>query len=208
MTTRAEQRDQTRAAILQAAIEALSEGGSKNAGLIGIGRRAGVTHSTVLYHFGSAHELQRAVLNERDNIFFREVVGEQWTEGPLAALLNFRANAQFSVDHPELAKLFVILEAEHCDRNQPLHDFFSDRRRAVHDLLVAMMRGAIEAGEIRADFDLDAKADELIAFQMGAQIMWAADPDRIDLIAMFERYADDLRAELVPARRARRRPPA
>lgn len=206
MTTRAEQRQQTRQRILRAAIEALAEGGSKSAGLIGIGKRAGVTHSTVLYHFGSAHELQKAVLNERDLLFFREVVGGEWTAGPLAALLNLEANAGFTVKYPQLARLFVILEAENCDQGQPLHQYFVDRRRAVHDVLLAIMQAAIDAGEIRADVDLDAKADEMIAFQMGAQIMWASDPEKFDLMGMYRRYADDLRRELVPPRRRRTRP--
>jgi hypothetical protein len=150
----------------------------------------------VLYHFGSAHELQIAVLNERDRRFIEEVVGESWTDGPLAALLNLPANARFSMDHPEMAKLFAVLEAENCDPGQPLHQYFLDRRRTVRDLLVAMMQGALELGQIRSGIDHRSKADEIIAFQTGAQIMWALDPEQVDLLAMYTAYTEQLRRDL------------
>ena len=196
MGSRADQKQQTRQAILRAAAEALAEGGVKNASLVGIGKRAGVAHTTVLYHFGSVHELLVAVLKERDRLFLEQFVGESWTGGGFAALLNLPANGRFCVDNPELTKLFTVLLVENFDPSQPLHDYFLARQRLTRDINVAMMRAAIEAGDMRDDVDVEAKADEILSFQTGAQIMWALDPEHCDLVQMYEAYTEGLRADL------------
>src|SRR4051794_29733888 len=63
------QGEQTKQAILDAALELYAETGFRGTGLIAIGERAGVTHATVLYHYGSSHELLMAVLEERERRF-------------------------------------------------------------------------------------------------------------------------------------------
>ncbi len=201
-STRAEQKARTRQAILDAAAEAYAESGS-GAGIITIAERAGVHHSTVLFHFGTVHGLQMAVLQERDRHFFAENVGEEWTGGGWAALLNLPAVARWALAHPHLAKLFCVLEVENADAAQPLHDYFLGRQRVIHDLLVAMMEGAVADGDMREDVDLGAKADEIIAFQTGAHVMWALDPERVQLLDLFESYTGNLRAELSRPRRKR-----
>jgi AcrR family transcriptional regulator len=52
--SRKEQGEQTRRAIVQAAVELYAEAGVRGTGLIDIGERAGVSHATIFYHFGSS----------------------------------------------------------------------------------------------------------------------------------------------------------
>ena len=67
--SRKEQGELTRRAIVQAAVELYAEAGVRGTGLMAIGDRAGVSHATVLYHFGSSMGLLLAVLAERDRCF-------------------------------------------------------------------------------------------------------------------------------------------
>jgi AcrR family transcriptional regulator len=64
--------EETRRAILEAAIALYAKGGFRGTGLAAIGQSAGVTHAGVLYHFGSVQKLLQAVIDERDRRFWRE----------------------------------------------------------------------------------------------------------------------------------------
>jgi AcrR family transcriptional regulator len=180
-----------RRAILDAALELYSRGGFRGTGLAAIGERVGISHAAVLYHFGSAVNLLRAVLEERDRR-----VGEHlapiFAGGGLAALRRLPEIARVNLDNPGLARLHTVLQAENLDADAEVHDFFLMRRRSVHAMLLELLRTGQRCGEIRRDIDPGHKADEIIAFMEGAQIQQLLDPKRTDLEALYESYTQAL----------------
>jgi len=184
-----------RRAILDAALELYARGGFRGTGLAAIGERVGISHAAVLYHFGSAVNLLREVLEERDRRITAHLT-PIFAEGGLRALRRLPEIAHVNVANPGLARLHTVLQAENLDEDAEVHDFFLNRRRNVRHVLVELLRSGQKLGEIRADIDASHKADEIIAFMEGAQIQQLLDPVRTDLVALYESYTAALLREI------------
>lgn len=188
---------QTRQHILDAALELFSENGYRGTGLMAIGEKAGVTHAAVLYHFGSSEGLLMAVLDERLRRFEAEA-GNAFEGEPIDIIRALPAIATFNLAHPELTKMFVILKAENLDATQPAHEYFLTHLRRTHALYHAVLQAGIDNGQFRADLDADAKAAEIVAFIGGAESDAFLDGERLDLVALYEGYAEALVRDLSP----------
>jgi AcrR family transcriptional regulator len=176
-----------RRAILDAALDLYARGGFRGTGLAAIGERVGISHAAVLYHFGSAVNLLRAVLEERDRRVAKYLT-PIFAEGGIRALRRLPEVARVNLENPGLARLHTVLQAENLGLEDEVHDFFLTRRRNVHAMLVGLLRAGQTRGEIRRDLEIAHKADEIIAFMEGAQIQQLLDPDRTDLVALYESY--------------------
>jgi len=183
------------AAILDAAIELYARRGFRGTGLAAIGAKVGVSHAGVLYHFGSAHNLLRAVIEERDRRYSIQLL-PIFREGGLRALRRLPEVARVNLESPGLAQLHMVLLAENLDADSPVHDYFVERRRSVHEMLCEMLRAGQRRGEIRRDLSLGERADEIIAFMDGAQLQYLLDPGRVDLMRLYENYVATLVREL------------
>jgi AcrR family transcriptional regulator len=193
--SRREQGEQTRRAILEAAVELYAETGVRGTGLMAIGERAGVHHATVLYHYRNSRELLLAVLAERDRRFV-EFSREAYAEGGLSSLRALPIVARFNLENPVWAKLFAVLQVENLDEKDPAHAYFVERRNDACALVRAALHQAKERGEIRADVDDDATIDAILAFTAGIQVQFFLCPDRVDLMAAYERFTAMLIADL------------
>jgi TetR/AcrR family transcriptional regulator len=111
MTTRAEQREETRRLIIAAAGQAFSERGFRAASTRDIATRAGVNQGLITYHFRSKERLWKATLN----LIFEELAG---TLRELADISDsadprergreaIRRYVRFAAAHPELFRLMV-----------------------------------------------------------------------------------------------------
>jgi AcrR family transcriptional regulator len=196
--TRVQQGEDTRRAILDAAVALYAEGGFRGTGLIAIGQRAGVHHATVLYHYRTGKDLLLAVLKERDRRF-RELSRETRAEGGLAALRSLPMAGAFNATHPLWARLFSVLQVENLDPGAEAHDYFVRRRADTHALVAQQLGEARERGQIRSDVDVDGTADVVLAFMTGAQIQSLLVPDRVDLVATYERFTRMLLTDLAGA---------
>lgn len=185
--SRKEQGEQTRRAILDAAVALYAENGVRGTGLMAIGERAGVHHATVLYHFGSSHGLLVAVLEERDRLFFDFSRGA-FRDGGLAALRALPVVARFHLANPLLAKLFTVLQVENLDADADVHGHFLSRRRGARRLLSDLVAQGKARGEIRADADPARIADAVLAFMAGSQIQSLLDPATFDLLDAYGRF--------------------
>lgn len=200
--SRKEQGEITRRAILDAAIALYAEAGVRGTGLMAIGKRAGVHHATVLYHFKSSRELLLAVLQERDRLFMdysREVLDR----GGLEALRLLPFVGRFNVEHPQWARLFAVLQAENLDPGGEAHAYFLERRGEARALVVRLLRTAKKRGEIRRDVDEDATADVVLAFTAGINIGSFIDPQHVDVVAAYRRFTDMLIGDLTRGVRRR-----
>jgi AcrR family transcriptional regulator len=186
----------TRQEIIEAAVSLFAESGFRGTGLMAIGERAGVTHAAVLYHFGSAEGLLMAVLDERLRRF-DEATGPAFSGDPVEILRALPEIARFNVANPELTKLYMVLKAENIDEGQPAHDYFVAHRRGTRRRIQRTLEEGIEQGQIRPDLDVAAKADEIVAFLGGAESDAFLDPDRLDLVTLYENFTAALLADLL-----------
>jgi AcrR family transcriptional regulator len=187
----------TRADILEAALALFAETGYRGTGLMAIGERAGVTHAAVLYHFQSSEGLLMAVLDERLRRF-DAATADAFQGEPVDIVRALPEIARFNVANPELTKLYVVLKAENIDEGQPAHDYFVAHRRGTHRRIQRVLADGIDRGQFRADVDVDAKADEIVAFLGGAESDAFLDPDRLDLVTLYENFTRALLDDLLP----------
>ena len=205
--SRKEQGERTRQAILEAAIALYAESGVRGTGLMAIGKRAGVHHATVLYHFRSSHELLLAVLQERDRLFM-EYSREVLDRGGLEALRLLPFVGRFNVEHPVWAKLFAVLQAENLDAGAEAHGYFLARRGEARALVLELLRTAKKRGEIRKDVDAETTANVVLAFTAGINIGSFLDPQHVDVVAAYRRFTEMLIGDLTRGVARRRRKPA
>lgn len=110
MTTRTDQRDETRERILEAGIEAFSELGFLAASTRDVARRAGVSQGLVTYHFSSKESLWRATADRIFAALESELVAsiENATGPPKEQGREaIRVYVRFAAAHPELFRLMV-----------------------------------------------------------------------------------------------------
>lgn len=167
----------------------------RGTGLMAIGKRAGVHHATVLYHFKSSRQLLLAVLKERDRLFL-EYSQEVLHQGGLEALRLLPFVGRFNVEHPVWAKLFAVLQAESFDPDAEAHDYFLKRRREARAMTLDLLRTAKKRGEIRKDVDEQMTTDVILAFSAGINVASFLDPKHVDVVKSYERFTamliDDL----------------
>ena len=111
MSTRAEQREDTRNRIVEAALDCFSKFGFQGASTREIARQAGTNQGLITYHFSSKEDLWRAAV---DHIFgqVREQIGDptvlrETPQGRERARTSIRAYVRFVAAHPELFRLMV-----------------------------------------------------------------------------------------------------
>jgi TetR/AcrR family transcriptional regulator len=111
MKTRAQQREETRERIVQAAVECFSETGFRGASTREIANRAGANQGLITYHFRTKEELWKAAA---DRLFglLRKRLGEHLagldSEDPRTrARETLREYVRFSAAHPELFRFMV-----------------------------------------------------------------------------------------------------
>lgn len=185
--SRKAQGEETRQAILDAAVALYAEAGFRGTALKAIGERAGVHHATVLYHYRTSRELLVAVLKERDRRYM-EFMQDEFREGGLKPLENLSRMARFNLKHPVWAKLFTVLQAENFDEGAELHAYYLERRNAGKKMLLEFLRTAKAQGDVRTDVDDALTVDTIMAFAAGVQVYYLMDPKRVDPVALYERF--------------------
>ncbi len=111
MTSRSEQREDTRNRIVVAAVKTFSELGFRAASTRMIATRAGVNQGLITYYFKTKLELWKSATSQ---IFdeLRDVLGQPLQDLPAASRRDFareqvRAYVRFAAAHPELFRLMV-----------------------------------------------------------------------------------------------------
>jgi AcrR family transcriptional regulator len=114
---RAEQREQTRERIVDAAVAAFADLGFRAASTRDIATRAEVTQGLVTYHFASKEDLWVAAADRIFAGFYDEVLGERGEAGldsRAAARAVIRRYVRFVARHPELIR-FMVEEGKVAD---------------------------------------------------------------------------------------------
>lgn len=162
-----------RESILAAAEAILVESGPETLRLIGIAARAGVTHPNVLYHFGSAAELERQLaqriavrLAERIARVFMladgsampveravDAVFEVFDEGGYARLLAWLALSQNDPTFELLGSRLELVRAAIAAHPALLGDHNDERRRRIVVAMELVIVAAIGYGLVGRRFD-------------------------------------------------------
>lgn len=179
-----------RRAIVQAAIEHFAREGYRGTGIAAIAEAAGVTTGGLLHHFGSKEGLLVEVLKERDRQAIKSFV-ELGRGSVKDEFDRWAAVATWNEDRAVLASLYTVLLAESLDPEHPAHAYMQERNTTVRELLRTTLRHGVARGEIRADVDVQRKADEIHAFMEGAQLWWLYHQKRNALTKLVRGYLDD-----------------
>lgn len=146
---------QTRAAILDAALGMASHMGLEGLSIGALAEVTGMSKSGVFAHFGSREELQISVIREyharfEDEVFF-PAIREQRGLPRLSALFeNWVRRVSVELDS---GCIYISGAVEFDDRPGPVRDALASMVRAWHAALERAIRQAIEAGHLRPETD-------------------------------------------------------
>ena len=188
--------DSSQARILAAARNEFAQRGFPGARLQDIAERAGLTHPTLLYHFGSKERLYAAVIEQamQDWAGMTDAAVSAAPPGfdRVAALVD--AGLEFFAGHHDFV---VIWRREAIEGGGRLEPAMAEHLRAFFDRAVAFLRGEVAAGRLREHDPV-----ELMQLIYGAVMTYFSDAGfraRLldeDPLAGSERFRDALTAML------------
>ncbi len=148
--------EETRAQILDAAVQQASEAGFESLTIGSLAERTGLSKSGLFAHFGSRTDLQVAALDEASRRF-TEAVFLPALKAP-RGLKRLRALFENWISWPEHANLrggcpMQAASAEYDDRPGPMKDAVVERQRHLARELAKAVQLAVASGELRADTD-------------------------------------------------------
>ncbi|MBQ0931869.1 TetR/AcrR family transcriptional regulator [Ideonella sp. 3Y2] len=146
---------QTRAAILEAALGLASSVGLEGLSIGALAEVTGMSKSGVFAHFGSREELQISVIREYHTKFEEEVFFPAIREARglprLGALFgNWVRRVSVEIDS---GCIYISGAVEFDDRPGPVRDALASMVRAWHLAMERAIRIAIDEGHLRADTD-------------------------------------------------------
>lgn len=168
--------------ILQIALRSLAEGDGGPATLADIAEAAGVTRSTLLYHFASREELFAEVVRWRDEV-------DQLRDPPEGVLFGFVPLAHHNAGVPGLVRVFTTLSAEATAPDHAAHTYFHERYASLIEKLTGEISRAQAAGVITAEADPALLAQVYVAAMDGLQVQWLYD-DSTDMSAAMAALLD------------------
>ena len=146
---------QTRAAILDAALALASHMGLEGLSIGALAEVTGMSKSGVFAHFGSREELQISVIREYHAKFEQEVFAPALHEA--RGLPRLRAMFERWVRRVTVERdsgcIYISGAVEFDDRPGPVRDALQDMVNAWHSALERAIAQAISAGHLRADAD-------------------------------------------------------
>src|SRR3954463_10516669 len=174
--------------IVATAIAVFGEYGFAGGSIRTIADRVGVSHATLLQHFGSKEGLLTAVLQEWD----RQTVEASLTG--IAGLDYFRRLPQVMTAHLSnrgLLELFTTIAAEATNPAHPAHAFIQRRYTDNLATLAGHLQQAVDAGDIEpltpAEISIEVRL--ITAVLDGVGLQWLLDPST-DIVTSTATYVN------------------
>lgn len=147
--------EQTRAAILDAALGLASNMGLEGLSIGALAELMGMSKSGVFAHFGSREELQISVVREyharfEDEVFFPAMAVPRGLPRLRALFANWVKRVAVELDS---GCIYISGAVEFDDRPGPVRDALAQMVRAWHSALQRAIELAVEEGQLRADTD-------------------------------------------------------
>jgi AcrR family transcriptional regulator len=122
--------EEARALILDTAERRLAERGLEGLNVVGLAKAAGISHATLLHHFGSADEMRQALVQRMSERLIREAMAAIGDNEELAAVVH-ELFAVFSTGgHAKLLAWLAIEEAQRPVPSPEQHALFEGLIRA------------------------------------------------------------------------------
>lgn len=147
--------------VIEAALDEFAEKDYEAASLNNIIARAGISKGSMYYYFASKEDLYVYLINhvmEVKELFLNQALSK--AEKPVSEMnffenLEFQmlASVDFATEHYRPHQLSIRLQ--NMDEGPLKERLFGDLTRAFEDYVKQMVDSAMQAGEIRADFDSD-----------------------------------------------------
>ncbi len=185
---RAPKGEMRRAALLDAATVIFARDGYTSASMRDVATLAGITTVGLLHHFPNKEALLAALLDRRDQRVtsrFHELTTELTVQGFLKFL---RLSMGFSVEDAAECQASLVMNTESLSHAHPAWSWHKDRFHLTHQHARGHLNALKEAGEIRADIDVKAMAQEIFSVMDGLQIQWLRCPEEVDVMAVFDIY--------------------
>jgi AcrR family transcriptional regulator len=146
---------QTRAAILDAALGLASSKGLEGLSIGALAEVTGMSKSGVFAHFGSREELQISVIREyhtkfEEEVFFPAIRQPRGLPRVVTLFENWIKRVAVEIDS---GCIYISGAVEFDDRPGPVRDALADMVRAWHAALGRAIEIAVEVGDLRADTD-------------------------------------------------------
>ncbi len=154
---------QTRAAILEAALGLASHMGLEGLSIGALAEVTQMSKSGVFAHFGSREELQISVIREyhrrfEDEVFFPAIRQPRGLPRLSAMFENWVKRVSVEIDS---GCIYISGAVEFDDRPGPVRDALASMVRAWHAAMEKAIRIAIDEGHLRADTDAEQMLFEL-----------------------------------------------
>ena len=148
--------EQTRAAILEAALELAARQGLEGLTIGTLAERMQMSKSGVFAHFGSREDLQISVLKEYERRFVDEVLVPSLRERRGLARLEAIFARWLELTTIEAARgcLWISGAAEYDDRPGAVRDELVAMVRSWHRELARALQQAVDSGELEPDTDI------------------------------------------------------
>ena len=192
MTTRARGPYKTgvrrREQLVAVAVDVFAQHGYAGGSIRAIAEKAGVSHATLIQHFGSKEGLLTAVLEDWD----RRTVEEGLAD--VSGLDYFRRLPEVMAAHQYnrgLLELFTTLAAEASSPTHPAHAFIAQRYAGNLATLAGHLREAARRGDIAplTDAQIQIEVQLVTATLDGIGLQWLLDPTT-DVVASVAAYVD------------------
>jgi AcrR family transcriptional regulator len=172
--------------IVAVAIMVFGEHGYAGGSIRTIAERVGVSHATLLQHFGSKEGLLTAVLQEWD----RQTVEARL--GDVSGLDYFRRLPEVMTAHlgnRGLLELFTTIAAEASSPTHPAHAFIQRRYTDNLVTLASHLQQAVDTGDVAplTPTEIDIEVRLVTAVLDGIGLQWLLDPST-DVTASIETY--------------------
>jgi AcrR family transcriptional regulator len=146
---------QTRAAILDAALGLASHMGLEGLSIGALAEMMQMSKSGVFAHFGSREELQISVIREyharfEDEVFFPAIAAPRGLPRVRALFERWMRRVSVELDS---GCIYISGAVEFDDRPGPVRDALASMVRAWQSAMERAIRIAVEEGELRADTD-------------------------------------------------------
>ncbi|RMV89554.1 TetR family transcriptional regulator [Pseudomonas coronafaciens pv. garcae] len=189
---RAPKGDMRRKALLDAATVVFARDGYSSASMREVALLAGITTVGLLHHFPNKEALLSALLERRDQRVtsrFQDLTTELTLEGFLKFL---KLSMSFSIENADECQAALLMNTESLSPAHPAWSWHRERFHMTHEHARGHLNALIEAGEVRADINVKAMAQEIFSVMDGLQIQWLRSPEDVDVMAVFDIYVQRL----------------
>jgi AcrR family transcriptional regulator len=176
--------------IIAAATACYADAGYRSTSLREIAKRAGMSHTGLLYYFPNREALLTAVLERRDHDDAARG-GLDAGAGVLPFLLDLAGR---NADAAGMVEVYARLAAEAITDDHPAHEYFTRHYRGARELVRGAFEDLARQGRLREGADPAQAAVAFVALMDGLQVQWLHDPRDLDLVTPLEFFLRQLLA--------------